>query len=187
MAFTSVYIKGVAEVLHTLDIRNDRLFLVHLKEEFSLDKLGYGRPYTCCSPLGLTEYYRIIGIADKGVTSTCEFLVQLVEHDVAQKWTQRTALLSTLLARVPKTFGYHTAAQIFVYKANHSAILYRTAEYLYEFAVVNCVKEAFEVEVNYICIAIINRLLHFSQCVVASSGRAKAEAPLGKMRLIDLC
>ena len=92
----------------------------------------------------LVDLQNIIGIADKGVTSTCDFLVQLVEHDVAQKWTQRTALRSTLLARVPKTFGYHTAAQIFVYKANHSAILYRTAEYLYEFAVVNCVKEAHE-------------------------------------------
>ena len=37
--------------------------------------------------LGLTKYHRVIGVANKRETSTCEFLVQLVEHNITQKRT----------------------------------------------------------------------------------------------------
>ena len=51
LASTFVYVKGIAEILHTSYIRNDRLFLVHLEEEFPLNELGYGRFHTFRSPL----------------------------------------------------------------------------------------------------------------------------------------
>ena len=101
LASTFVYVKGIAEILHTSYIRNNRLFLVHLEEELPLYELGYGRFHTLRSPLGLAEYHRIIGIAYKGVTSTSEFLVQLVQHDVAEKWAQRSSLWGAFLACMP--------------------------------------------------------------------------------------
>ena len=51
LASAFVYIKGIAEVLHTSYIRNNRLFLVHLEEELPLNELGYGRFHTFRSPL----------------------------------------------------------------------------------------------------------------------------------------
>ena len=74
-----------------------------------------------------------------------------------------------------------------MYKADYSAVLDGAAEYLYEFAVAHCVEEAFEVEVNYVLVAFIDYLLHFSQCVKASSPRAEAEASFGELGLIDYC
>ena len=56
-----------------------------------------------------------------------------------------------------------------------------------KFAVAHCVEEAFEVEVNYVLVAFIDYLLHFSQCVKASSPRAEAEASFGELGLIDYC
>ena len=54
-----------------------------------------------------------------------------------------------------------------------------------KFAVAHCVEEAFKVEVNYVLVAFIDYLLHFSQCVKAASPRAEAEARLGELVLID--
>ena len=51
-----------------------------------------------CCPSGLAEYHRIVGISHEGMSSAFEFLVQLIEHDVAQQWTQRASLRSAFLA-----------------------------------------------------------------------------------------
>ena len=40
---------------------------------------------------------------------------------------------------MPQSFVYHAAAKILVYQTDHSAVLYRTAQYLYEFAVIHCI------------------------------------------------
>ena len=95
--------------------------------EFLLDKLGYRLAHSLCCPLGLAEYQRIIGIADKRVFATYEFLVQFVKHDITQQRTQRTALRSTLLTRLKQPVTDYTAAQVLVYKADHPTVLYRAA------------------------------------------------------------
>jgi hypothetical protein len=41
LAIVFVYIEGVAEVFHTLDVWNNRLFLVHFEKQFPLDDFGY--------------------------------------------------------------------------------------------------------------------------------------------------
>ena len=88
---------------------------------------------------------------------------------------------------MPQSFVYDSASKIFVYKADNSAVLDCSAEYLYEFAVAHRVEDAFEVEVNCILVAFIDYLLHFSRCVQASSSRAEAEVPLRELGLIDFC
>ena len=102
-----------------------------------------------------------------------------------RRGTQRTSLRSTLLACVPQSFVYHTTAKILVYQTDHPAVLYRAAQYLYEFAVVHCIEETFKVEVNYIFVAFINSLLHLSQCVQAPSSRTETETPFRELGLID--
>ena len=87
LAFALHYIKGVTKVFHTLHIGHNCLVPVHLQMKFSFDEAGYRFLHAFGCTLGLTKYHRVIGIADKRETSACEFLVQLVEHDVAQKRT----------------------------------------------------------------------------------------------------
>ena len=102
-----------------------------------------------------------------------------------RRGTQRTSLRSTLLACVPQSFVYHTAAKILVYQTDHSAVLYRTTQNFYESAVVHCIEETFKVEVNYILVAFTDRLPHFSQCVQVPSSRTEAKTTLRELRLID--
>ena len=46
--------------------------------------------------------------------------------------------------------------EIFVYKTDHSAVFYRTAEDFYELAMAHGVEEAFKVEVYYIGVALVD-------------------------------
>ena len=74
-----------------------------------------------------------------------------------------------------------------MYKTDHSAVFYRTAEDFYEFAMAHGIEEAFKVKVYYIYVAFINYPLRSTKCVMASSSRSEAVARLGKLVLIDGC
>ena len=77
---------------------------------------------------------------------------------------------------MPKAFVYDSASKIFVYVADYPTVLDGTAEYLYEFAVAHRVEEAFQVEVDYIAVAVIYYSLYFSDCVQTSFSLTEAEA-----------
>ena len=49
-----------------------------------------------------------------------------------------------------------------MYKTDHSAVFYRTAEDFYEFAMAHRVEEAFKVEVYYIGVALVDYPLRSS-------------------------
>ena len=70
-------------------------------------------------------------------------------------------------------------------KAYHPAILYRTAEDFYEFAVAHCVEETLQVEVDHIDVAIIDYFLRTSQGIMAASSRTEAVASWRELTLID--
>ena len=72
-----------------------------------------------------------------------------------------------------------------MYKTDHSAVFYRTAEDFYEFAMAHGVEEAFKVKVYYIGVALVDYPLRSSYCVMASSSRTEAVARLGELVLID--
>ena len=72
-----------------------------------------------------------------------------------------------------------------MYKTDHSAVFYRTAEDFYEFAMAHRVEEAFKVKVHYIYVAIVDYPLRSTKCVMASSSRSEAVARHGELVLID--
>ena len=56
----------------------------------------------------------------------------------------------------------HPVEEIFVYKTDHSAVFYRTAENFYEFAMAHGIEEAFKVKVYYIYVAFVDYPLRSS-------------------------
>ena len=72
-----------------------------------------------------------------------------------------------------------------MYKTDHSAVFYRTAEDFYELAMAHGVEEAFKVEVYYIGVALVDYPLRSTQCIMASSSRSETVACLGELVLID--
>ncbi|CUQ48325.1 Uncharacterised protein [Segatella copri] len=69
---------------------------------------------------------------------------------------------SSFLARFKQAFVHYTTSEIFVYKADHSAVFYRTAENFYEFAMAHGIEEAFKVKVYYIYVAFVDYPLRSS-------------------------
>ena len=72
-----------------------------------------------------------------------------------------------------------------MYKTDHSAVFYRTAEDFYELAMAHGVEEVFKVKVYYIGVALVDYPLRSTQCIMASSSRTEAVARLGKLVLIE--
>lgn len=54
---------------------------------------------------------------------------------------------------------HYPASEIFVYKTDHSSVLYCTAEYFYKTTMVYRIEESFKVYVDYILIAFVDYLL----------------------------
>ena len=79
--------------------------------------------------------------------------IKFIEHDVAQKRTQRTALGSTFRTHLKQASVYYATAEIFVYQAYYPSVFYGSAEYFYQPAMTYRIKEAFNVKVDYIFIA----------------------------------
>ena len=69
---------------------------------------------------------------------------------------------SSLFTRFEQAFVHYTTSEIFVYKTDHSAVFYRTAEDFYEFAMAHRVEEAFKVKVYYIYVAFVDYPLRSS-------------------------
>ena len=72
-----------------------------------------------------------------------------------------------------------------MYKTDHSAVFYRSAEDFYEFAMAHGVEEAFEVKVHYIYVTLVDYPLRSTKCVMTSSSRTEAVARLGELVRID--
>ena len=68
--------------LYSFHIRYDRLFMVHFKEEFPFYEQSYRFPYTFGGTFGFAKYHRIVCVTDKGVSTSFQFLVQFIEHDI---------------------------------------------------------------------------------------------------------
>ena len=86
------------------------------------------------------------------------------------------------LARFKQTFVHYTASEIFVYKADNSAVFYRAVEDFYELAMAHGVEEAFKVKVYYIYVTLVDYPLRSTKCVMASASRTEAVARLGDWR-----
>ena len=58
------------------------------------------------------------------MTAAFQFLVQFVEHNVAQQRTERAALWRSLRCRLIYSVNHHASIKVFVYQAYAPAVLY---------------------------------------------------------------
>ena len=70
----------------------------------------------------LAKDYEVIGIADKLVTSTLQFLIQFVQYNITQNRTERTALRYTKLTWFIVSAMDYSCIQIAVYQRNDTTI-----------------------------------------------------------------
>ena len=69
-------------------------------------------------------------------------------------------------------------------KRDHSPVLYRPADYLYQFRVVHVVKELLQVKVNTEAVAIVDDGLRASQSLVGTSMRTETKTLRTELRFV---
>ena len=68
-------------------MRHTGLFPVHFKKQFPFDERDDVGQGSLCTPFAFTEYHAVIGIAHKLMSALFQFLVQFVQHNVAEQGT----------------------------------------------------------------------------------------------------
>lgn len=89
-------VECVAEKLLACQCAHHSLFFVDLQEQFLFNKVGNTVSHSLGGTEALDEYYTVVGIADKWMSSVFKFLVELIQYDVAQHGTQWSALWDSL-------------------------------------------------------------------------------------------
>ena len=158
---------------------------IYLKSEFSF--------YPCCDTshhsfsacLTTDRNDTIIGVTNIAKTTTDEFLIKFVQHDVAQQGRKVTALRSTFVCSFVDTIFHYTRFQILAYQTFGVRVTDDTTDIAHQLVLGNFVEELFQINVNYPFIAIIQVFKKFKNGLLAITTRTKAIAMFLELRLED--
>ena len=178
-------IKGISEVLHAYNTPHFGLLAVHLQIEFLLDEGRNGFADASGGPFALAEDDAVIRISDETQSSPFEFLVELIQHDIAQQWTEGASLRRALIRCQQYSVHHHSASEVLVYQRYYATVFYHSTQHLYQFALVHRVEEALQVDAHGILVAFGHVLPRFAQCVVRSSSGAETVTRATELRLVD--
>ena len=144
-SLSSSHVERVAEELLSVDTAYVGLLSVYFEEEFSLYELRNAFAHPFGGSRTFTEDDAVIGIAHKRKPASFKFAVKLRQHYVAQHGAERAALRNSPSRVLILVADYHTCVEILMYQRYDPAVLDCLAKYLYQLAVVDCVKEFFKV------------------------------------------
>ena len=184
-AFSVLAVEAVAKVFHVADVRHMRFSPIHFQEEFPFDVLGDAFQGSLGASPALAENHAVVSIADEFVPAPLQFLVELVQHDVAQEGAQRSSLRHALFALLEYASADDSDVQVFVDERDKSAVFHGSEEDFDEFALADVVKEFLQVHVNNVDIAVIGVCLALPQGVMGSALRTESEAAFRELRLVD--
>lgn len=77
-AFTFASIKAVSEIFHLADVCDLRFLKIDFQEKFLRNVWHDMLQRSLCALLRFTEYHAVVGIAHKPVSSSLQFLIQLI-------------------------------------------------------------------------------------------------------------
>lgn len=82
-------------------------------------------------------------------------------------------------------FYHNTNIQVMVNERNHPTILYTSGEQFYQFAVIDCIKETFYIEIYTISIAAVGILLNTLESIMSTTVGTEPKAVVMEMRFIN--
>src|SRR5258708_29854156 len=100
-------VKAETEKVHFVRLAYATLLLVDLEPHALFQEPTDRCHDALAGPFAAHEDVRIIGVADESVASPCQFLIQLIEHDVGKHWRKRAALRRTFLDGNPRSVRHH--------------------------------------------------------------------------------
>src|SRR5690606_26976626 len=126
--------------------------------------------------LAFTKDDHVISVTCKAMSTLFEFLIQFVEHDIAQNRIERTHLRHAHLRLFKPMVRNYTGIEVFMNERNNPSILYRSRNDFNQLIMIDSIKELFKVHLNGICMAIDDVSLTSPQSLVCASPWSESEA-----------
>ena len=82
-----VKVKCVSKVFYLADMCHACFPSVHLQKKFPLNKRNDVLQGSFCILSAFTKNHPVIRIPHKSVPSACQFLIQVIQYDIAKQWT----------------------------------------------------------------------------------------------------
>ena len=115
-------VETIPEKLLARQCAHHCLFLVDFQEQFLLNIIGNTISHAFSSAKALNEYYTVVSIADKWMSSAFEFLVEFIQYDVTQYWTQRSALWDSFCRFLVLVSHHYSCIQVFMDERDYSSV-----------------------------------------------------------------
>jgi hypothetical protein len=100
------------------------------------------------------------------MSSTFEFFIQVIEHDVSQKRRKWTALGNALVGALQAAIDHHPGTQEFADQLQHRFVMDLEAHPMHKQVLVDRIEIFFKIHVYGVPEAFFDVLLHFSDRVV---------------------
>ena len=125
----------------------------------------------------------VIGIATESMAAPFQFLVQFVEHQIAQQWGERAALRSALLGRTDQPIFHHPGAKECPDELEHALVGHPFGHASHQAVLIDSVEKFLEVDVNHHVVAVGDVLLCLGHGLMSGASRTESVAVLGKRRV----
>ena len=125
----------------------------------------------------------VISIATESMAAPFQFLVQFVEHQIAQQWGERATLRSALLGRTDQPIFHHPGAKECPDELEHALVGHPFGHASHQAVLIDSVEKFLEVDVNHHVVAVGDVRLRLGDGLMGRASRPESIAVLGKRRV----
>ena len=109
-----------------------------------------------------------------------QFLVEIVEHEIAEEGRKRTALRGPFVHRTDQTVFHHPGVQKCPDEFEHTLIGHPDGDARHQHVVIDPVEKFFEIQIDHDAVALRNVALSLSDRLMSGASRPEAVAMFGK-------
>src|SRR6516164_5594457 len=169
-----------------LGSRHRAFGLVDFQAELVGQEPAYRGPHPFAGVEAANINVAVIRVTAEPVTTSSQFLVEIVEHDITEEGRERTALRGPFVHRSDQTIFQYPGIQECPDKLEHAFIGYPCGDARHQDVVVNSVEKSFQIEINHNVVAIGDVTLCLGYSLVGGPPRPKSETVLRKRRIPSL-
>src|SRR6202023_652926 len=166
--------------LALLRLRHRAFRLVDLQPQLAGQKPAHRRHHSFAGAAAANIDIRVVGIAAEAETPAGQFLVEIVEHEIAEEGRERAALRGALIHRIDQTILHPPGLEKSPDEPEHVFIRQPRGDPRHQAIVIDSVEKFFEIKIDHDAVALGNVSLRLGHRLVGRSPRSEAVAVLGE-------
>src|SRR4030042_744037 len=168
-----------------LGLHHTAFFPVYLYLEFLLKEDTDTRHYTFSSASGLHQDDEVIGIPCEPMPPFLQFLIEIIQKDIAQKRRQWPALRHTFGRLVQPSVYDNTGPEVSAYQTKNAFVADSPGDPVHQNVVVDRIKELRKDDVHGVGISSLNKFQHVPYSLVRRSVGSEPKTGFGEVGIKD--